>query len=119
MKTGMIIAAVGVAIYALGMALWLYGMQDHPHWYEAYRIWDKCIDLIFISAIYYLTPGWFRKPFVPIIIFSIARLIWQITATLTAANVNTIEVVNSLFILLALACFTIFLIGLKQWRPKK
>lgn len=119
MKTGMKIAAIVVAFYASGMGVWLYAMQRHPDWYDAYRIWDKGKDLLFLGAIYYLTPVWFRKPFLPVLIFSIVRLLWQITATLTALDNNMIEAVNGLLMFLALTCFVIFLIGLKQWFPKK
>lgn len=107
-----------IGLYIVGMLVFYRWGQLNTNWYEYYYIWDKSKDVLFLIGIYYLVPRWFRLAVVPVIIFSLVRLLWQIISTFTGLNINNTKVIGWLFVILAASCFCLFLIGLKH-SPKR
>lgn len=70
---------------------------DTPGWDKCYYVWQKTCDCLFLFSLYRLLPS-FRKPLLPIIIYSIIRLCFQIIGIFRETDQNDKYIVTTLFL---------------------
>lgn len=102
--------------YLLGLLLF-YHMADfsNPVWGHLYYVWDKGKDVLLLVALAGLAPK-HRKQILPVIIFSIIRLLWEVAAWLINQNINGSKVIDYLFLLCLVVYLWPFIKESKEWQ---
>lgn len=106
--------ALAICVYMIGLLILYTWGQLSDGWYEYYYLWDKCKDLLLVSALYYCA-GRLRWAVLPVVLFSIIRLLWQIVSTITGLDINNTKAVGILFIAMAFTCSFLTIKELLKW----
>lgn len=108
-----------IVFYILGLFVF-YFIADYQYkeWKEIYYLWDKTKDVILWVAAYQLLKR-LRPYLLPVVIFSIIRVLWDLTAWIISEDINNTKVIDWLFILLPLSIIWIYLNELRQCQRLK
>lgn len=108
--------AVSLSVYIVGLLVFYSWGQLNNGWYECYYFWDKGKDLFLFISLLLVVDKRYKWAVIPVVLFSIIRLTWQIISTVTGWNINNVQVVGWLFIVLALLCSFMTLKEVLKWR---
>lgn len=93
---------VAISWYVLGLLVFYFAATfDTRLWDWAYYLWDKGFAVLVWYAIYRLSK---ERVVIPVLVFSILRLIWEIISYFTGVSVNNTRAIAIGFVLLCAIC---------------
>jgi len=94
------ILKLAISTYLIGMLVFLTVADfTHPNWKYAYFVWDKVVGAGLV--VWYLLYKYTRKRFiVPVIFFSLVRLLWEAGSWIFSVHINNEWAVTALFCVL-------------------
>lgn len=115
------LAHVAIYFYIVGILFFLVGKIPYTKYPEfigsLFYMWDKTKDLFYIGTILYFIPRPYRLPFWVVFIYSIIRVLWEITRPMTQWDINNPEAVIYLFTAMTTGVVILLIWAMKKRNP--
>lgn len=101
-------------LFFMGGIIVFYGFADWdiPIWNYIYYVWNKTEDTVAFACIYLIAPTRYKNLIAPVLMFCIARMLWEILALLLGQDVNSILLTDYMF---ALTVLIVSVLYARKW----
>lgn len=114
----MVWVKISIGWFLFGLLVFYHdAIFDMNIWAEMYYVWDKSKDVFLLMALWKCLRK-LRSSILPLLIFSIIRLVWDLIAYCINENINNELIVNNLFGVCLVVYLVMIIKELLEWRKQ-